>query len=69
MIFEPEETLPSLFALVLIVAFVPFVAFASRKIPKQREKIVPANIGWRHVIFALILGASAIVIPFLMFGN
>ena len=67
-IINAKEDLPAnLLAIVMVSFFSVFVAWMSMKLPKWNDP--PVNIEWKHVIFAVVLGISAIIIPRFIFPS
>lgn len=65
-LYVPRDVQGIAFAFVLAMVSVAVVAHFSRS-GLVRDLVV--RIAWRHVVYADLLGAAAIVIPFLIFGR
>ena len=67
-VFLPEDLMEEIATIFLAIALVTFVAFASSKLHQHKKTALKITIEWKHAVYALVLGISAIVIPFLIFS-
>jgi hypothetical protein len=68
-LFEPENILQEVVALVMIIILAFIVSYASIKFSQVEKYKLSSNIEWRHTSYAVTLGILAIVIPYLYFAS